>query len=92
MLVLDDLDGERSRASPERLHAGSRRSASTGPRRGRGCRTSPCSASASARGCDPPLPGTGTFVPSDAAAYLSRLHPTGAQYEVLESSLADRGG
>ena len=27
----------------------------------------------------------GTFVPSDAAAYLSRLHPEGAQYAVLES-------
>jgi 2'-5' RNA ligase len=26
-----------------------------------------------------------TFVPSDAAAYLSRLHPDGARYEVLES-------
>jgi 2'-5' RNA ligase len=33
----------------------------------------------------PPLPETGTFVPSDAAAYLSRLHPDGARYEVLES-------
>ena len=30
-------------------------------------------------------PSTGTFVPSDAAAYLSRLHPGGARYEVLES-------
>ena len=30
-------------------------------------------------------PSTGTFVPSDAAAYLSRLHPDGARYEVLES-------
>jgi 2'-5' RNA ligase len=30
-------------------------------------------------------PATGTFVPSDAAAYLSRLHPDGARYEVLES-------
>jgi 2'-5' RNA ligase len=34
----------------------------------------------------PPLPGTGTFVPSDAAAYVSRLHPSGARYEVLEST------
>jgi 2'-5' RNA ligase len=33
----------------------------------------------------PPLPPVGTFVPSDAAAYLSRLRPSGAQYEVLES-------
>lgn len=31
------------------------------------------------------LPPVGTFVPSDAAAYLSRLHPGGARYEVLES-------
>jgi 2'-5' RNA ligase len=30
-------------------------------------------------------PPVGTFVPSDAAAYLSRLHPHGARYEVLES-------
>ena len=30
-------------------------------------------------------PPVGTFVPSDAAAYLSRLHPSGAVYEVLES-------
>jgi RNA 2',3'-cyclic 3'-phosphodiesterase len=33
----------------------------------------------------PEPPSTGTFVPSDAAAYLSRLHPGGARYEVLES-------
>jgi RNA 2',3'-cyclic 3'-phosphodiesterase len=33
----------------------------------------------------PDPPPTGTFVPSDAAAYLSRLRPSGAQYEVLES-------
>jgi 2'-5' RNA ligase len=33
----------------------------------------------------PQLPPVGTFVPSDAAAYLSALHPDGARYEVLES-------
>jgi 2'-5' RNA ligase len=33
----------------------------------------------------PELPSLGTFVPSDAAAYLSRLRPSGARYEVLES-------
>jgi RNA 2',3'-cyclic 3'-phosphodiesterase len=33
----------------------------------------------------PELPSVGTFVPSDVAAYLSRLHPSGARYEVLES-------
>jgi len=30
-------------------------------------------------------PPVRTFVPSDAAAYLSRLHPDGARYDVLES-------
>jgi 2'-5' RNA ligase len=37
---------------------------------------------------EPPTLGLGeggTFVPSDAAAYLSRLRPGGARYEVLES-------
>lgn len=33
----------------------------------------------------PPLPELGPVVPSEAAAYLSRLHPSGARYEVLES-------
>ena len=32
----------------------------------------------------PALPGLG-WVSSDAAAFLSRLHPSGARYEVLES-------
>jgi hypothetical protein len=31
------------------------------------------------------LPELGPLVPSEAAAYLSRLHPSGAVYEVLES-------
>jgi RNA 2',3'-cyclic 3'-phosphodiesterase len=30
-------------------------------------------------------PPVRTFVPSDAAAYLSRLRPSGAQYEVLQT-------
>lgn len=33
----------------------------------------------------PQLPRLDPFAPSDAAAYLSRLHPAGARYEVLES-------
>ena len=41
---------------------------------------------------DPPLPEIGTFVPSGAAAYLSRLHPSGARYEVLESVSLTAGG
>jgi RNA 2',3'-cyclic 3'-phosphodiesterase len=40
----------------------------------------------------PPLPQTGTFVPSDAAAFLSRLHPAGARYEVLERVSLIAGG
>jgi RNA 2',3'-cyclic 3'-phosphodiesterase len=34
----------------------------------------------------PSLPELGRFAPSDAAAYVSRLHPSGASYEVLEST------
>jgi 2'-5' RNA ligase len=33
----------------------------------------------------PPPPDVGPFAPSAAAAFLSRLHPSGARYEVLES-------
>ena len=33
----------------------------------------------------PPLPQLEPFAPSGVAAFLSRLHPSGAQYEVLES-------
>ena len=71
---------------------GSPRSASTGRRLARGSRTSRCCAFASARGSGPPLPETGTFVPSGAAAYLSRLHPSGARYEVLDRVSLNAGG
>src|SRR5262245_36608477 len=33
----------------------------------------------------PPLPHVGAFAPSGAAAFLSRLHPSDARYEVVES-------
>ncbi len=33
----------------------------------------------------PELPALRPFSPSDAAVYLSRLSPSGAQYEVVES-------
>lgn len=36
-------------------------------------------------GLAPPLPDIAPFAPSGAAAFLSRLHPSGARYEVLES-------
>jgi 2'-5' RNA ligase len=40
------------------------------------------------KGLRPPLPNRGTYVliPSDASAYLSRLRPSGAQYEILENA------
>ena len=34
---------------------------------------------------EPPNRGTYVLIPSDASAYLSRLRPGGAQYEILES-------
>ena len=42
----------------------------------------------------PQLPRIAAFVPSEAAALLSRLHPSGAKYEVLESCVLGsvRGG
>ena len=35
----------------------------------------------------PPLPGLGEISPSDAAVYVSRLHPNGALYEALETAV-----
>jgi 2'-5' RNA ligase len=40
----------------------------------------------------PALPELGVFAPSDAAAFLSRLHPSGARYEVLEAVPLGRPG
>ena len=40
----------------------------------------------------PPLPELRPFAPSGAAALLSRLHPSGARYEVLESYALERNG
>lgn len=34
---------------------------------------------------EPPVPAIGPFAPSDASVFISRLHPTGARYEVVES-------
>ena len=36
-------------------------------------------------GLRPELPDLAAFAPSDAAVYLSRLRPSGAQYDVLDS-------
>ena len=40
---------------------------------------------------DPPVPEIGAFTPSGAAAFLSRLHQSGARYEVLESCSIGNG-
>jgi RNA 2',3'-cyclic 3'-phosphodiesterase len=37
-------------------------------------------------GLDPSVPDLGRFRPSDAAVYMSSLRPSGAQYDVLEST------
>jgi RNA 2',3'-cyclic 3'-phosphodiesterase len=34
---------------------------------------------------DPPLHDLAAFAPSEAAAFLSRLHPSGARYEILDT-------
>ena len=45
-----------------------------------------------------PAPALGAFMPSGAAAFVSRLHPSGARYEILETAefgnrgRAERGG
>ena len=39
----------------------------------------------------PPLPEIAPFAPSGAAAFLSRPHPSGARYEVLESCSLGNG-
>jgi 2'-5' RNA ligase len=41
---------------------------------------------------DPPLPEIAPFAPSGAAAFLSRLHPSGARYEALASCSIGRVG
>ena len=84
MLVLDDPSG-RVTALAEDVQA---RLEALGVYRREGRRWLPHLTVARFREC-PRLrldaPAMRTFVPSDAAAYLSRLHPGGAQYAVLES-------
>jgi RNA 2',3'-cyclic 3'-phosphodiesterase len=84
MLVLDDLDGGAGAFAAD-LQARLER---LGSYRREGRRWLPHVTVARFRsrpGLRLEPPAMGTFVPSDAAAYLSRLRPGGAQYEVLES-------
>ena len=78
------------RRSPSACSSVSSASASTSASAAAGCRTSPCCASASARGSTLRCPRSAPFAPSGAAAFLSRLHPSGARYEVLESCSLER--
>jgi len=84
MLVLDDRSGEATRLA-ERLHA---RLEALGVYRRETRPWLPHVTVLRFRErphLSPPLPEIAPFAPSGAAAFLSRLHPSGARYEVLES-------
>jgi 2'-5' RNA ligase len=83
MLVLDDPEGEATRLA-ERLHA---RLEKLGVYRREARPWLPHVTVLRFRErprLRPPLPEFAPFAPSDAAAFLSRLHPSGARYEILE--------
>lgn len=84
MLVLDDPSGEAARLA-KRLHARLEELGVYEPERRRWLPHVTVLRFREAPKLDPPLPGIGPFAPSGAAAFLSRLHPSGARYEVLES-------
>jgi 2'-5' RNA ligase len=84
MLVLDDPTGEAARLA-ERLHA---RLETLGCYRREARAWLPHVTVLRFRErprLAPPLPDISPFAPSGAAAFLSRLHPSGARYEVLET-------
>jgi 2'-5' RNA ligase len=84
MLSFDD-EGGRAAALAERLHAGLEE---LGLYRRESRRWLPHVTVLRFRdrpGLRPGLPELGEVVPSDAAVYLSRLRPGGAQYEALET-------
>lgn len=91
MLVLADPSGEATRLA-ERLHARLRELGVYEPERRRWLPHVTVLRFREAPGLEPPLPEIGPFVPSGAAAFLSRLHPSGARYEVLESCSLGRVG
>jgi 2'-5' RNA ligase len=84
MLVLDDASGEATRLA-ERLHARLEELGVYRPERRPWLPHVTVLRFRERPRLDPPLPETGPFAPSGAAAFLSRLHPSGARYEVLES-------
>jgi 2'-5' RNA ligase len=84
MLALDD-DGERAQALAVELHGRLEALGVYEPERRRWLPHVTVLRFRERPRLRPPLPELEPFVPSDAAVYLSRLRPGGAQYEVLES-------
>ena len=91
MLVLDDPSGEATRLAG-RLHARLKELGVYEPERRPWLPHLTVLRFREPPRLDPPLPEIGPFVPSGAAAFLSRLHPSGARYEVLESCSLGRVG
>jgi 2'-5' RNA ligase len=91
MLVLDDPSGEATRLAG-RLHTRLEKLGVYEPERRRWLPHLTVLRFREQPRLDPPLPEIGPFVPSGAAAFLSRLHPSGARYEVLESCSLGRVG
>jgi 2'-5' RNA ligase len=91
MLVLDDPSGEATRLA-ERLHARLEELGVYERERRRWLPHVTVLRFREAPRLDPPLPEIAPFTPSGAAAFLSRLHPSGARYEVLESCPLGRVG
>jgi 2'-5' RNA ligase len=84
MLTLDDEDG-RARALAHDLHGRLEALGAYQPERRRWLPHVTVLRFRERPRLQPELPVLRPFTPSDAAAYLSRLRPGGAQYEVLES-------
>ena len=91
MLVLADPSGEATRLA-ERLHGRLERLGVYEPERRKWLPHVTVLRFREAPRLDPPLPEIGSFAPSGAAAFLSRLHPSGARYEVLASCPVGRVG
>ncbi len=84
MVVLDDGSGEASRLAAD-LHERLERLGVYRPERRPWLPHVTVLRFRERPGLRPSLPELGAFAPSEAAAFLSRLHPAGARYEVLES-------
>ena len=84
MLVFDDLEARATRLA-EDIHGRLQRLGVYQPERRAWLPHLTVARFSRPPGLRPALPDLGDVVPSDAAVYLSRLRPGGAQYEILES-------